>query len=378
MPLRDRSRRAAPALAALAAFCAALAAAPAAAPAQQPPAMPVGVDAVRLEPLAETAPAIGRFVAPESGVVATRIAERVVETVVRVGDRVEKGAVLARLAADRLESLRLLREAELRQAEAGIARARAELAKAEGALRRVAALRGSTAHRQDREDDAGRDLDIARAALARAEGEAIRARANLALADTALGDAEIRAPYPGVVVRRHAAPGGYAKAGDPVVTLLNDRAMEIEADIPADRVSGLAPGARVRAALSGGAAFEAEARAVVPEENPRTRTRAVRFRPLIAGDARAIAGNQSVTLHIPVGETRDVVTVHKDAVVTMQGRPMVFVVEDGAAAIRPVRTGRAVGDRFEAVEGLRPGDIAVTRGNERLRPGQPVRPLDGE
>ena len=92
-------------------------------------ATPVGVDKVVVEPRAQTMPVIGRFVAPESGIVATRIAERVAEVTVRVGDRVERGAVLARLASDRMRSERSLRVADLRKAEAQITREKASLAK---------------------------------------------------------------------------------------------------------------------------------------------------------------------------------------------------------------------------------------------------------
>ena len=44
-----------------------------------------------------------------------------------------------------------------------------------------------------------------------------------------------------------------------------------------------------------------------------------------------------------------------------------------SANIRPVSLGEAVGTRFTVNNGLKPGDIVVVRGNERLRPGQKVR-----
>jgi len=73
-----------------------------------------------------------------------------------------------------------------------------------------------------------------------------------------------------------------------------------------------------------------------------------------------------------VGEPRDVVSVHKDAVIARGDGNVVYVVEDGKANIRQVQTGEALGVRFEVISGLVPGDIVVTRGNERLRPGQDV------
>jgi len=102
-----------------------------------------------------------------------------------------------------------------------------------------------------------------------------------------------------------------------------------------------------------------------------TRTRTVRFTPQFNG-RRNLAKNQSVTLLLPIGKARDVISVHKDAVVVRKGRDVVFVIEDGRAKMRNVRLGEGIGGRFEVLSGLNPGDLTVVRGNERLRPDQKV------
>ena len=344
--------------------------------AAQQDATPVGVDKVLLEPQAQTMPVIGRFVAPGSGIVATRIAERVTEMTVRVGDRVRRNDVLAKLSADRMQSERTLRVADLRWAEAQITRKKANLAKMQQTYARVTSLRGSTAYRKDRQEDTERDLEVAGSALGQAEADLLRAQANLNLADIALKDTTITAPYPAVVIVRHTVAGNYARVGDPIVTLLNDRDMEIEADVPAIRTGELLPGTKVRVTLQDGRMLNAAVRVVVQEENTRTRTRSVRLSPELGGRSGSMASNQSVTVQIPIGGANEVVTVHKDAIVILKGRTMVYVVEDGKAAIRQVMTGNAIGARFEVKSGLKPGDIVVVRGNERLRPGQSVKPLD--
>jgi len=61
------------------------------------PPVQVGVDSVITEPLRQTVPVIGRFVARQTGVVAARINGPVGEFRVEVGDRVEKGDVIAML-----------------------------------------------------------------------------------------------------------------------------------------------------------------------------------------------------------------------------------------------------------------------------------------
>jgi multidrug efflux pump subunit AcrA (membrane-fusion protein) len=99
----------------------------------------------------------------------------------------------------------------------------------------------------------------------------------------------------------------------------------------------------------------------------------VRFTINLGVQERNLATNQSVALAIPAGEERDVVSVHKDAVINRNGKDIVFIVEDGAANIRTVKLGEPIGTRFVVLGGLKAGDTVVVRGNERLRPGQKVK-----
>ena len=331
------------------------------------------VDSVDERAIDQTVPVLGRLVARQAGVVAVRVAERVVAIDVQVGDRVERGDILARLSDDRLESERRLWAAAVEGAKATVVRNRSFLTKARQAFSRHEQLEGSTAYRQDRAEDAARDVDVARAELARSEAELAAATARLGLVETALADATIRAPYDGVVTVEHLAAGAYARVGDPIVTLMNDSDVEIEADVPVDRLPALPPGTSVEAEVQNGGDIVVTVRAVVPEENPRTRTRAVRFTVEAGALDYTIAANQSVLLHIPIGGSRKVLTVSKDAIVRIGERSQVFVVIDGKALAKTVQLGESVGSRYQVLQGLLGGDTVVVRGNESLRSGQPVR-----
>ena len=118
-----------------------LAAGPAAA--QGARATPVGVDAVRSEPLDQTVPVIGRLVARQSGVVAARTGGAVAEIKVTVGDRVKKREVIAVLARDRVRATRELRATEVAQAEAAIATSKAQLDYVTQEMTRLESLRRS-------------------------------------------------------------------------------------------------------------------------------------------------------------------------------------------------------------------------------------------
>jgi len=333
----------------------------------------VEVDAVIVEPLTQTVPALGRFVARQSGPVAALVGGPVAAVLVEVGDRVAKGDLLVRLSTDISIGNRNLRAAELREKQAAVETARAQARLASLELQRLENLKKSAAFSQARYEDKLAEVARYSSEVAEADAAVVRAAANLALAELDLARAEIHAPYNGVVVALHATEGAYVNTGMPVVSLVNDESLEIEADVSAERLAGLAPGREIGIRLDDRQRFTATVRAVIPTESALTRTRPVRFRPIIDRvEGLRLATDQSVTVLLPVGEPRPVVSVHKDAVVARGTGYMVFVVVGGKAEPRPVRLGEATGARMEVLSGLAPGDLVVVRGNERLLPGQPV------
>jgi RND family efflux transporter MFP subunit len=334
----------------------------------------VDIDKVISEPLLQTMPVIGRFVAKESGVVATRIAERVHKMQVQVGDRVEKGDVLVELASDRLDSQIQILKADLIRTESQLAKEIANNRKMKQTHKRILALRTSSAFRKDREEDSERDLEISKEMVTRAKADILQSKAKLKMGKIALQDANIKAPYPGVVLKQHTLPGNYVRIGDPIITLLNDTDLEIEVDVPSIRALDLKPYTNVKANLQNGLSFNAVIRAIIPQENSQTRAVAVRLSAKDGPFKQGIAGNQSVKLKLPIGDNANVVTVHKDAVLIKNGKKIVFVFKKGIANMQTTKLGRAVGNRFEVLAGLQPGDLVVVRGNERLRPGEPIKP----
>ncbi|MFQ5958908.1 MAG: efflux RND transporter periplasmic adaptor subunit [Alphaproteobacteria bacterium] len=363
-------------------------------------AVTVAVDAVRREPLSQTFTVIGRLVARQRGVVATRTRGAVAELSVQVGDRVREGDVLALIDRDRLVWRRDLARAELKESQASLANAEARIVSAEARvasaearltlarqeLARLEKLRQSAAFSQARYDDKRQEVAAALSEVDEARAEVqeavslidqsgariLRSRASLSIAEDDVANAEVRAPFDGVVTLRHTEAGAFLEVGDDVVTLVNDGDLEIEADVPYDRLVGLAPGVEIAVRLDDGSRHQASVRAIGVEENPKTRTRPVRFTPRFADGVRNLADGQSAALDLPIGKPRTVVSVHKDAVIRNSGQSVVYVVADGVAKVRPVELGEAIGTRFEVLSGLSAGELVVVRGNERLVPGQAV------
>ena len=337
----------------------------------------VFVDTVTKGTAVETVQVFGRILARQTGVIASRTRGAINSVTVHVGDRVKKGDVIATLVANLLIAERALKAAELKEFSAKIRTADAQLRLSVQELERLERLRKSTAFSVARYQDKLRNVERFRSGLAEAKAKQEQARAELKMADINLYNAQVLAPFDGVITKRTVESGNYVSIGSPVVTILNENSLEVEAEVPANRLGGLTNGIEIDVKPEFGKSFKASVRAVVPEENALSRTRAVRFTPKFATPDNTIAANQSVVLHIPSGAAKEAVTVHKDAITQRRGKRVVFVVtktDEGLRAyMRQVELGDAFGLRFEVLKGLKPGDRVVIRGNERLRPRQKIK-----
>jgi len=333
----------------------------------------VVADAVIENDLSQTTPVIGQLVARQVGPVAARVSGPIESVRVQVGDHVKKGDILVVVSKDRLQSETDRNLAVVEQKQAMVVIAEAELEKLIQEQQRIDSLRQSSAYSQKRRDDVVQDVAMKQGSLANRNAELAQAVEQLNRANIDLKDAAVRAPYDGVVTAKNTEVGSYVGVGSPVVMLINQNTLEIEVQVPTNRLGGLQRGKVLQIALDDGTRHDAAIRAVVPEENPLTRTRAVRLTPRFVDVLKQPALNQSVTVSIPIGGTGKVMTVHKDAVTRDEGRPLVFVINGGRVEQRSVVLGQSVGQRFTVISGLRVGEQVVVRGNEQLSSGAAVR-----
>lgn len=332
----------------------------------------VAVEEVQRRTIAETVPVFAQVVTARDGIVAARVSGTVADVHVLAGAAVREGARLATLDTE-------LAEIELRQAEARLAEARAGVETAtarrdrlDAALRRIERLRETAAFSQGRFEEAEGELLQARGQLAEAEARVTTAETAIAEVRYRIDQAVIRAPFAGTVLESLTNPGEFIASGAPVARLLDTRALEIEAAVPSRFVANLSEGTEVRATTDAGDPLSLVVRAILPLEDEATRTRPVRFLPRNADALARAAVGASVSVDIPMGVPREALAVPKDALVQAQGGWTVFVDADGAAEPRQIEIGAPLGEFFEVTGGLEEGDRVVVRGNERLRPGQPI------
>ena len=146
----------------------------------------------------------------------------------------------------------------------------------------------------------------------------------------------------------------------------------IKVDIPEAFILGIQPNSDVRVAINslGNSPLSARVSSILPKGDANARTFPVHIE-LPNHDFR-IKSDLAAVAMFSVGQKRTATLLPKDAIVTSGDMRMVYAVENGKAVPVSV-TVLGYYDNDAAIEGdLEPGQQVVTRGNERLRPGQAV------
>lgn len=238
---------------------------------------------------------IGEVVPRQGGEIAAAIAAPVERVSVIAGDKVRLGQALAHLNIDdrRADFETARAQINVAKAELDVRKAALELERAN--LDRQSSLRGSAAFNASRLVDSQKAIAQLRAEIAVSEAriEEARARAKRQLVD--IERAKVVAPYDAVVTTREIDAGDFVTPGRRLFRLVNVTALEVEADVPTVALSGLIEGARVEARTRDGVPVVVTVRALIPVENPLTRTRTVRF---AVDGSPALAVGQSIELHL--------------------------------------------------------------------------------
>jgi RND family efflux transporter MFP subunit len=206
-----------------------------------------------------------------------------------------------------------------------------------------------------------------------AEFEAVQSRYQVAVAsateaETMLGYAKITAPFAGVVTRKLADVGDLAAPGKPLIELEDPHTLRFEAPVPEAIISRVSLGAKLSVRIMS-KERDAMVSEIAPSAEPDSRTFLVKLDLPPAPDLRA---GQFGRVEIPVSET-NVLRAPASAVVERGQMELVFVVTNGHAELRLVKTGRRFGNEIELLSGVSAGEKVVTNKPASLVDGQPVK-----
>jgi RND family efflux transporter MFP subunit len=275
---------------------------------------------------------------------------------VRVGDRVKQGDLLVDIDPS-LASARVRAAAASKQAGA------AELERARRDAERLSTAGPDVAARAE--------IEQATSERKRAIAERGRLKAAEAEARAALGRHRVRAPFEGVVANRRVDPGDWVDPGVEVIELIDDRGVEVLASVPPEVSRFLAVGDKAALARTGDST-PATVAGIVPALDAESRT--VRVRLVPEEPTAWLLPGAAVDVTFTVERSEDgALVVPRDALVYGIAKIQVVKSVEGKAEQIPVEIlARGRDDVLIRAEGLAVGDAVVTRGNERVFPGQPL------
>jgi RND family efflux transporter MFP subunit len=323
-----------------------------------PPPAVVSVASVKTGNIAPQAEFIGTVFYEEVSDVASEVSGRVEEVRFEEGQHIKKNQVLIKLGADILQKRLLATSASYEQVLTELEIARIELNRKEKLFK----TKSISEQSYDEERFGVKGIEKGAASL-KAEVERI---------EIELQKKIIRAPFDGVVIKRHVDRGEWLAEGATVAILAKDDVVDIVANVSEKFIPYIQIGMPVQATLNG-KEITGSVIAVVPRGDVATRTFPVKIR---MPNTLALFEGMSARVKLPVGEPRKTLVVPRDAVIAVFGQNVVYALNDAKARMIPVEVIGYQG----LTAGVQSPDLAegmqvVVKGNERLRDGQMVSPL---
>ncbi len=279
------------------------------------------------------------------------------------------------------------RSQEIQMAEADVARARAALEMAKAAQLQkqmreedVKAARQAVAQAEQalRLAQAGSAKDVITAEDVKAAAAAVhQAEAALALARHQLADAVITSTISGKVAARNIDPGEMAQPGFPLLVIVDNSKLYLEAEVPQEQLHSIAVGSVAEVEVSGIAHKKLTGRVykINPAVRPDVRVAMIRIR--LDNSEGLLRAGMFAKARVVIKRALDVVVVPREAVYEEGNEHYVFVVEGQTARRRKVKLGIQNATQYEVQAGLREGEQLIVSRHTELRDGQKVSTRQG-
>jgi membrane fusion protein (multidrug efflux system) len=322
---------------------------------------PVTLTRVEAVELTDRIEASGELLAVDDAGIAAEVGGRITEILVDEGAAVEAGEPLLAIDPER-------RSLERDSAGAGLDQTRAALRQQERETQRIVEL-----HQRSVASDT--QLDDARTALALARSRVQAAEAELGVAERALRDATVKAPFAGMVAERFVGRGEFVNPGQRLYHLVSLDPILVEfrlAEVDSGRVA-VGQEVEVRVDPHPDEVFRATVSVVSPTIDPRTRT--LRVRGQLPNPEGRLKPGLFARVDLGVATRAGVRLIPEEAVLQRADGPVVFRMGPDSRVERlVVETGVHRDGSVEVVSGLAAGDMVVSRGHATLVDGERVVP----
>jgi len=321
--------------------------------------------------------------------IAAKITGRVTGVFFDEGTRVSEGQLLATLDDSDVKRALDSAKADRDASRAAIADFEVQLKNAQIALRRAEQLQKAGVQTQEALDNATTAADSLKAKIELAKQQVVAAESRIGVAQQAVDNCTIRAPFAGIVVSKDAqvakmvspisAGGGFTRTG--IATIVDMHSNEFEVDVNESYIARVEPGQDVKAILDAYPDKEipSKVRTVIPTADRQKATVKVRISiphlekyNFILPDMGVKVSFQGPQEAAPAKGPGAQAYVPKTAIRTDAGTSFVFLVRDGKVERRAISLGMDRGTDVAILAGVLPGDSLVVKGPENLRDGDKV------
>ncbi|MGR3219367.1 MAG: efflux RND transporter periplasmic adaptor subunit [Candidatus Anammoxibacter sp.] len=347
-------RTASSALLLIAIYCASVNGAP---EHEQPPA-PVVVAKVIAMQFKEPVTLVGTVKPDQRSLVATEVAGLMQNMLFNEGDFVKKDEVIAELKQNSLQI-------RLEEAQSALKEAEARLLYATGQTIRFKDLYAKSVVSIEELQESRSEQD------ARSE-EAIQNKSKIARLVYDLDQMQIRAPFSGHIVSKHTEIGEWLVQGATVYELINLDSNYVLVNVPEHIAVVLKQNDKVEIKFDAfpGLIIPGNIMSIIPQASTKSRTLPVKI--AFINKNKKIKSGLLARVIFHTGNEAESNLVPKDAIVEMHNNKFVFAVNDGIAMQIQIETGLAHENLIEIIGSITAGMDVIVRGNERVRPGQPV------
>jgi RND family efflux transporter MFP subunit len=309
------------------------------------------------EPLGRPIPVSGSVRPVLAATVRSKVAAEVAQIHVNEGDRVPAGQPLATLDTADLKA-RADRE------HAGLAEARARLDLARKNAANSKALLEKSFISQNAYDSAKSAVDVAEANLKSAE-------AQTAIAERALADAQVRAPFQGIVAKRFVNVGDKVAADMPVLQLVDLSRMELEAQLPLNEIPFVNVGQRIAFRVDGFPTREFAGKVERINPSAEAGSRSISIFVSIPNADGSLKGGMFANGVLNTAAGTEVDVIPAAALNEEGGQTFVYVLKNGKVERRTLTLGVRNKERglVEVREGLEQGVNVITAKAQGLKPG---------
>lgn len=322
-----------------------------------PPPAQITVTQAKAQPLEVVERTLGSLEAVNDPKIAAEVAGRITRIVVRAGESVKKGQLLAEL--DPSDAAQ-----QHRSDQGEIARLEALHAQQQRLFNRQNELVQKNFISKNALEDAAAQRDALHGQL-----EAARGRAGIS--GNNLKKTKIVAPFDGIVEEKSASNGDYVKLGDPLFKLVSNTVLRAHLPFPESSAQRLKRGQPVKlvSPLLPGKIIAGEVEDIRPTLTDTSRAIDVIAR---VAETPELLGGGSVDGAVVIGQKDNAVMVPEQSVVLRPAGKVVFAVIDGKAQQRVVETGTKQAGMIEIIKGVQAGETVALDGAGFLTNGAAV------